>query len=201
MICQVHRLGARQVAADLKQAFVYDHPFQICTIVAATTQSSCQGGVDDMLGLRVKDELPDGDREIAMPRHAKRQRCDHAARAANGAADAGGKSAQGRRTRSRRPSAAAAEAVGSLQRRVDALEAERARLLRCCCGMASLYAEMARTQAEMARAHAAMASSNAAVAKAQADMAERAAPVLWRLLADDPTAGALFAEASAQRGA
>lgn len=199
MICQVHRFGARQVAADIKQAFVYDHPFRICAITAATDSPSYPAGVDDMLGLRVKEELPDGDEVIAMPRHAKRRRGDPATRAAviSGAADAGAPSAQGRRTRCRRPSAAAAEIMGSLQRRVDALEAERARLLRCCCGMASLYAEMARTQAEMARAHAAMASSNAAVAKAQADMAERAAPVLWRLLADDAAAGALFSEAPA----
>ena len=148
-----------------------------------------------MLGLLAKEELSEV--KVGIPQ-AKRRRGDPATRAAmtSGAAP----SAHGRRTWRRRPSAAAAEAVGTLQRRVEALEEERARLLRCCCGMATLYAEMARTQADMARAHAAMASSNAAVAKAQADMAERAAPLLWRLLAEAPPAAVPAPEVPAPPG-
>jgi hypothetical protein len=151
-----------------------------------------------MFGLLAKEELPDREADIAVPPNSKRRRGNAATRVAvsSEAADVG---APSRRARRRRPSAAAAEAVGALQRRVEALEAERARLLRCCCGMASLYAAMARTQAEMAQAHAAMASSNAAVAKAQADMAERAAPLLWRLLADAPPAAAPPGDALAPR--
>jgi hypothetical protein len=137
-----------------------------------------------------QEEPQDSDVGLAVPPHAKRRRGDPAA----------APGAQVRRARRRRPSAAEADAVDTLQRRVEALEAERARLLRCCCGMASLYAEMSRTQAEMARTHAAMASSNAAVAKAQADMAERAAPLLWRLLAETLPSVGPAADTLPQRG-